>query len=521
MLQPPFSKFDKIVLTIGIDAFLVYLVFGLTILGIADRARLGSALYMVQFHFFLFSFGIAWLVAIPFIGKLKTGNKINIPRVILYVLVVKMAIISLFEFIDYTFKSEFSISGGNFQPFFPGYFDFAFMRTYALNYLNGNPTIIYNGLEWVDAYYPPGVAFIYLFLTALNPFQSGLMYRFYMLWFEAGTCYFIYKIACIPKLGIPESIRNKGVIYCFFTITYLAISDFFAKYDTFIIFLTMVGMYYYFKGNLYISSILWTFCALAKLYTIVWIMGVLVYHYKKSIEWDKTAHVSIFRRLLMIRDKTQFFTMMRYVLTCIITGTVILAVAWFFEGFKFFDVLFAFKYQLHDTYGMHVINIWFFLQYTGIPGINIIPYALLFLTALYITGKWKGELTPEYFIRLTAITLLFYPAVNSFYIHWLMPMVCIDMLGSIKKVKILAVIEICAVYFEQTMNLYAVVNGIPLPIILAPGEVPALGFLLLRLANLGLFFVVLIALIFPEKFDRYFPREFNEKKIVMETAPTK
>ncbi|HME54232.1 MAG TPA: hypothetical protein VKM55_18555 [Candidatus Lokiarchaeia archaeon] len=336
----------------------------------------------------------------------------------------------------------------------------------------------------VNGYYPPGVAFIYMFLTTLNPAESEVLYRFYMLFFEAGTYYLIYIIAKLPKLHITEKLRTKGIIYAFFAPPFLTAVDFFGKYDALIVFLTLLGIYYYLTGRPNMSALIWTFCALAKLYTILWIFGVLIHHLKK-------------------RRYTEFI---RYALVCFLTGSVILGIAAIFEGFRFFQMLLQFGFQIQGAYPLYIMNVWFFLVYIGLPGTNLIPYILLFVSFIYFVYKWKGELTPDFFMRVTAITLFFYPSVNSEYLQWVMPMICITMLDSPKKVQVLAALEIAAIFAEQSLNFYCIYTGISIPIMLDPAVLPSLLPVIWRFLNLGLFLLILAILVVPERFSKYFPK---------------
>ena len=476
MLEPSFSKYEKIFFFGIIDIMLIFFVAGLFPLDITNASRFGTDYFLVDFYFYLCVAAFALFLMIPFIGKTQAEKSINIPRLILYILILKMCIIAITEFADNYI---------GYPVFFAGQFDFLYGYKYVHCFVTNNDfqCLVLVGNQLVFGYYPPGVAFIYLFLTAINPVESSLLYRFNMLFFEAGTYYLIYVIAKLPRLNLTERMRTKGVIYSFFAPSFIMAADFFGKYDTLIVFLTLLGIYFFLTDRPYLSAVLWTFCALAKLYTIIWIFGVLIHHLKKR----------------------RYHDFIRYSLVCFLTGLIILGIAALFEGFRFFQVLLQFGFQLQGVYPLYVMNVWFFLVYTGLPGINLIPYILMFGSFIYFMYRWKGELTPDFFMRLTAITLFFYPSVASEYLQWLMPMICITMLGSLKKVQVLAALEIAANFVDQTFNFYCIYNGIAIPIVLSPTVLPSLLFVMWRFLTLGLFLLILAMLIIPERFSRYFP----------------
>lgn len=480
MLEPNFSKFEKNFLTITINATLIFLIVGLLFLDITNTGQFGDNSELLYYYFYLCVASLALFIVVPFIGKTIAGKKINFLRLIIYVLILKILVVVVFEVIDF-YQIQSMVWD---RPFlFPGDYDFQYGYQYVHCFLTNTPCSIPVNIESVNGYYPPGVAFIYIFLTTINPAEWSFLYRFYMLFFEAGTWYLIYAIAKIPKLHIAEKLQTKGVIYSFFTVSFIFMIDFYAKYDSLVVFLTLLGMYFFLTDRPYVSAIIWTFCVLVKLYTILWIFGVLIHHLKKR----------------------RYADFIRYTIICLLTGSVTLGIATLFEGLKFFQVLFQFGFQLQGAYVLQVENIWFYLIYTGLPGTNLIPYLLLFSVFIIFTFKWKGELTPDFFMRVTAITLFFYPAVNSSYLQWLMPMICITMLGSVKKVQVLAALEIGATFAELSSDFYCLYNGISLPVILSFTAPPSIILMVWRFVNLGLFLLILATLIIPERFSKYFP----------------
>ncbi|MHA1684250.1 MAG: hypothetical protein ACTSUE_25155 [Promethearchaeota archaeon] len=461
------SKMDKLLMVFSFNATLLILLIGLFYFDMLDQDEL------VQFHFFLLLSPFVWTFFIPFIGK-TSHKKYSITFVILVVLIIKIALITIFELIDFINDSAF---------FFPGQGDFYSFFDYSHNFIRGETTFVDVNGELYEAYYPPGTGFIWVFFSLINPMKSTYLYRLQILVFEAGNNYLIYKISRIPKLKIKEKIGRAGMILSFYSASYISVVDFFSKYDCLVILLTLLGVYFYFKEQYYLSGAILTFTGLTKLYPFVWILGILLYHMKKK-QWKP------FKAMLI---------------SSIAAGGVILGTTVILEGFKFFEVILGFDYQIHHIYALYALNTWYFLIYTGIPFVNLVPYGLLLISMVYYLVVKLEKIDLNFFIVSTAMILVFFPSVNSLYSHWYLPFILIGMLGgNIKKVKFIMFLEISAVMVELSFNAYAIYNGLWSDVYLDPAIPPRIDFVVWRLVNLGIFQVELILLIFPRRFERFF-----------------
>ncbi len=475
------------------------------------------------FHFYTFVATLAWTAAIPFIGKLRS-ERTNIPRLIFLVLLVKIGVIVAFEMLDLLYFPEE-------RYLFPGSADMEFQYLYAWNFLHRQVTSysVMAGHPPIEVYYPPGVALVYVFLSILNPMMNSLLYRVYILIFEAGTYYIIWKIANLRSLHISPSFREKGVIYAFFGINMLTAIDFFSKYDVILLFISLVGVYFYLENRYFTSGCLLVLAGFIKLYPFVWIFGIIVFHIKREISSAKNSTIkggsriaywasiiaTALRSLIHRQSK-----ILKFIAGVISVGCMILLLSIIFEGSRLFNLLFSFQFQIaEEAYPIYMMNFWFYLVYTGLPFMNLVPYILLFVSLLYFFVRGNKEIDISFFIKTTAIVLIFYTAVNSVYINFIFPFMCIGMMGSVKKIRVLALLEIAAMWVEQLYNAIHFNAGIGV-FILELDTFPPAWCVAFRFVNLGLFMAILIILVLPERFERWFPIEADarllEKKVFVQ-----
>jgi len=126
------------------------------------------------------------------------------------------------------------------------------------------------GGSTIYAYYPPGVPLLYLLLTSINPAMNTLTYRWYILLFEAGVDYLIWKIASIPSLKISQTFREKGVFYAFFGVSMLTVLELFSKYDSVLLFISLVGVYFYLTDHYFAAGCILVFAGFVKIFPFVW-----------------------------------------------------------------------------------------------------------------------------------------------------------------------------------------------------------------------------------------------------------
>lgn len=473
VIKTHLTKLDKILLFAGINAATIVFLTGVFLFDIFGK------MWEIQFHFYMVIGILIYIAIIPFIGRstIKSGK---MPRVFLYILFLKIGIVTFLEALD------FFLNTGSEPFFFPGYGDFKFIKVYCEHFLNGNLPVE----EWYtlkNIYYPPGTGFLLVFLTFINPTQSTLLYRYYMVIFEVATFYLVFKISSLPKLKIPKKYRVNGVIYGFIALSTNAVVDWFGKYDAVIVFLTVLGIYLYLKEKLFTSTLILVFCALIKLYPAIWLFGLFLYHLKKK-KYNKAF-------------KLLFYS--------ILFGSIILGLTFLIEGFVFFEYLInTLNLNIFQTYPIYSQNIWFFLRYLNIPFVNLIPYALLLISYLLFIIKYEGDINHRFFLKSLVITFLFFTWINTQYMHWVIPFICVDLLKSRKKTQWLAIFEYSSLVPELAFNFFIVSTyGVMTPLYIDPTTPPPLSFLIVRLLSLGLLFMAFFILLFPRRFNRFFKED--------------
>lgn len=441
-------------------------------------------------HFYYFLVTVAWTACIPFIGKSGSGRP-NILKAIFAVLIIKMCVVALFEVLDSSYWPAD-------RYLFPGYYDLGFQYDYVDGFLSGYaysspyisgigvPMIILGG-STVYAYYPPGVPLVYLFLTSINPAMNPLMYRWYILFFEAGVYYLIWKIASIPALKISQAFREKGVFYAFFGISMLTVLDLFSKYDAIVLLICLVGVYFYLTDHVFTAGCVLVFAGFVKIYPFVWMAGIIIHQLRRR----------------------QIRNILTFIAGGAIVGAAILAISIRFEGLLLFKLLFGFQFNIaENANALYMMNVWFFLGYTGLPFVNLIPYILLVISLMKYFMRKNDEIDISFFIKTTALVFIFYTAVNSLYMNLFFPFICIGLLGSIKKVRVLALLEISAMWVEQLFNtIYYSSGGLQGGLMLYLDTLPEAWFVIFRFINLGPFLLILILLVLPERFEKWFPIE--------------
>ena len=437
----------------------------------------------VQIGFFFYSFiaMLAWTPFIPLIGKASTDER-AIPKVLFINIGIKMALIVVFEMIDATFAANFA----NTRAFFPGFADFNFQFLYAGNFLEHRPTLyaVIPGHASVEVYYPPGVAIVYVFLAFINPAKNALIYRWVIVSFETGVLYLIWKIASLPRLNVSPLYRVKGVVYASFGANILSAIDVFGKYDIILLFISLLAVYFYLEDKPFVSGAIMAFAGFVKLFPFIWMAGIAIFHLKRK----------------------QYKILLKYLAGGVMSGSAILLVSIMQEGTRLFDLLLGFRFQLIEgAYAIYMMNFWFYLAYTGLPFMNMIPYVLMGVSLLYFFVWSNKSIDVSFFIKTTAILLIFYTAVNSLYINFIFPFMCIGLLSSIKKIRVLACLEISCMLIEAVFNVIIYGSGLGDTLILELDTYPPAWYLAFRFTNLGLFMLMLVMLVIPERFSRWFP----------------
>jgi len=421
-------------------------------------------------HYYTLVYVLSWMIFIPFIGRFYVSIK-NLKYLGIIVFIGKFIAIYIMQ------------SFG----FFLGDFDRRIFTENAILYLQGSrATYIMGDGSLIEVNYPPGTSYMWLFLLVINPLKNPLLFRVYLLFFEAGIQYMVYKIATIKTLGISAQTTSKGIVYLFFSFTYLGAFDIYGKPDCIVALLALIGYYLLLKKKLVISAAVLTLAGFIKLYTFIWLLGFFIIFLKR-------------------RD---FKSIILLLIGISITSAIVLPIDYYFQQWYFFKSILKFNPQLSQAYEIYYLNVWFYLVYFHVPMSSLIPYSLMFVSYLVFCLNWKKEFTPEFITTSIAITLFFYTSINVQYFHWMIAFICIGLLGSEKKMRFLALLISLSFALEICFILYLAFQGkyIRAELLVSLDEPPPVDYLIWRFASLGLFLFALLILILPKRFERFFPR---------------
>ncbi|MHA1847563.1 MAG: hypothetical protein ACTSYS_11075 [Promethearchaeota archaeon] len=350
----------------------------------------GDAL-KTRIEFFVLTIVIlSFFYLIPLYGKLK-GNIKKVKFTITLIFLVKIVILIIMEAFDY----------------FMGKNNFLTDYIYVTNYLNKLPNIVY---------YPPLNTIYFIIVFAVNPWKSTLLYRLINLSWEFGIYYMIYKISRIKKLGLNKNDLLNAIFIFTFSLESVNVVLLNGKFDTFVIFLSLIGIYLFFKEKWFSSGFVLVAVGFFKIYGFLWVLGI-VFIFMKRKNWK------MFK---------QFTT------GSLLSGLLLTGISFILEGFEFFNRLLQLNWHFFDYYSIYNLNLTFYLYFTQIPFINILPYILilgfLMLYLLQLDSRMAElMLSLDFFITPVCILLIFFPSVNHHYIIWVLPLIALNFKKNIKR----------------------------------------------------------------------------------------
>ncbi|MHA1791215.1 MAG: hypothetical protein ACTSVI_01140, partial [Promethearchaeota archaeon] len=353
-----------------LNVLIIYLLVGLIFLGVLER----SPTFQIAF-FSLFGVSF-WIFFIPFIGKLKLDAS-KTKKLILFIFIMKVMGVVIMEAFH----------------FFLGAFDFNIFTKNALLYLEGQKASYIQPWGTIVLNYPPGTSYMWLFLLLINPTKSTLLFRIYLIVFESLICYMIFKISKLKKFQIPDEKIFNGIIYSSLALSFIVQFDVYGKPDCLIILITLVGYYLIAKDRYILGSFVFSFAGYIKLYSFFWLIGIGIVFLKRR----------------------KFKDLSKMIVGFLAISAIIIPIDYYFQKLDFFLSILKFSPQLSEEYIIYNQNIWFYLLYTGIPGMNVLPYVLMMIVLVYFCLKWENGISPGFFASIMAIVLIFYPALNNQY----------------------------------------------------------------------------------------------------------
>jgi len=283
--------------------------------------------------------------------------------------------------------------------FFPGYNNFIEDYEYGKTYF----TVVILNMPGVGStfYYPPACSLFWAFLYLVNPWRSTLVFRMEMMIFDLAIAWMILKISQLKELNLPSNAITSALILYTFSAIQLYVLLFYQKPDYFEVFLTLIGVYYTIKKRWMISAFVLMFCGFYKIYTFLWIAGMILFFIKKK-DWKS------FRS---------------FILSTLVSGFCYVAIFYLIEGFFFFENLLRFGWHFTIWEAAFNLNWSYYLKYLNVPFINFLPPILILVVLFFYVFKKVQTIDLTFFINSTVITLIFYPSINLNYMIWLVPFI--------------------------------------------------------------------------------------------------
>ncbi len=254
-------------------------------------------------------------------------------------------------------------------------------------------------------YYPPGCSLFFVFLYLVNPTQNPLLFRMQMLFFDLAVSWMILKIAQVKSLGMNANATTNALLFYTFSAIQTFIVILYQKFDMFVIFLSLVGIYYLLEKKWFRSTFILVFCGFFKVYAFLWLAGILLY-LLKTRQWKP------FKDFLM---------------ATIISGIVQVGIFSIIEGLVFFENLLRFGWHFTIWEEAYNLNWSYYLKYMNIPFLNFLPPILIIVAFLYYVIFHVKHIDFKFFINSILILLLLYPSVNYHYIIWIIPLLGLNM----------------------------------------------------------------------------------------------
>lgn len=287
--------------------------------------------------------------------------------------------------------------------FFPGMNNFVTDYEYGRQYLEieilnqaGTPSAFY---------YPPACSLFFVFLYLTNPWKSSLVFCLQMLVFDLGITYMIWKIASMKQLVKNASRAPNALFFYLFSGIQVILVMMYQKFDLFVIFLSLAGIYHVFEEKWFKSAVFLVTSGFFKIYTFLWIAGVL---------------------LMLVKQK-RWVAVKKLLVSVLVAGISLAGLFYMIEGLQFFTQLFSFGWHFTIWEEAYNLNWGYYLKYLDVPFLNFLPPALIIVALVYFIMFRARNIDVPFFIQITMILLLIYPSVNYSYMIWSIPLIGLDL----------------------------------------------------------------------------------------------
>ncbi|MHA1791213.1 MAG: hypothetical protein ACTSVI_01130 [Promethearchaeota archaeon] len=463
----PFSRLEKAFILIFYNLFVFIILLILIFYPLKQLSMPGK----IQLSNLLLILGL--VPSILLIGKF-TRTRLDVKKFLIIIFISRVITLTFLELIN-------NVQGGTDAYLFMDYGQHWISGT--LDEFDRKYTLTY--------YFPPGTTYIYVFMYLINPWKTTYIYHLVTHVFEIGVLYMMYKIYLLFKGEIDEKYFKNGFIFFPFSGISILVMVMFGKFDIIIILACLVGIYFYFRKKIFKSMFFLTFAGFAKLFSFLWVLGILIQDLKK-------------KNLGVLKKE---------IASLIVSAVVIYTPAVLVEGFKFIVNLSQFRMVFYDFNYLFNTNYTFFLMYLNIPFYNIILYGVLISAILIYFFKFVKEINLKFFIMTYCILIAIYPSINVNYFLWIAPLFYIYLMKSIRFARIIEVLIYSYATLEIGFNVYIIFfSGYELidAVIIDFTTPPTMFILIWRLVILFPFYLLVWLIMFRNKLPEIFVRDLDE-----------
>ena len=340
-----------------------------------------------------------------FLITLKFLNFLTIKKLFFIFLIIRIAILYYFITFSYSLESDFALAtpwvqkvlnGDLFTPYFP--IDFWVPDTWRM--------------------VPP----MYMWWYTYNYLVYGLnsvLWRVVNLLLEVGIVYVMIQIFhenSATKKGWTEENFKIGLSFYIFSILPIIAILLKANVIAFPVLLGILGFLFFFRSkrnpkNLYYAVFFFCLAALTEYFAAIWILGILLIElFRKN-----------FRRLfILIGEIVAVF--------CLVTLPFLIndalgflqRLVWHFKVYSINldGTIWAFNYRIFNWPEI----------------ISIIPASIaLILSIAYFYKNYKSEISLTLFLVIICIFQFFTPGFNPFHYLWIFPLICLNIIYSLRK----------------------------------------------------------------------------------------
>ncbi|MHA1684256.1 MAG: hypothetical protein ACTSUE_25185 [Promethearchaeota archaeon] len=303
--------------------------------------------------------------------------------------------------------------------------------------LDGYPVIGYTSF---GPGFPPGYQFwIYvnysIYMKYMEGFWRELVLSIMNVVIDLGIIFFTFKIG--ESKGIEKYIhvnkeqleKNLHVGLFIYATSIIPVYYYNVRIfiDPFPILLGIIGIWLFFQKKYIFSAIMLSVSTLIKFISIFWII-IILFHFLRKRDVKSISKYLITSAAVALGS---------FMISATVFGMPL--ITYFFEFLEQFHAWSAYAgsgLQLNQSYWLLVYE----------PSFFAITIPIIMACGFILVYKGKKGLTLNSFSTIAALYLLFQPWYDQRYFLWIMPLMCVDLVGSLKNFQISRVLIYTSMY---------------------------------------------------------------------------